>query len=63
MTQITTTPEILNAAMELLTDYIELIELKQLPTIYYENNPVIKIKQNIKHLKLMKISEDYRLKQ
>ena len=59
----TTTPEVLNAAMELLTDYIELIELNQLPTIYYENNPVIKIKQNIKHLKLMRIFEEYRLKQ
>ena len=59
----TTTPEVLNAAMELLADYIKLIELNQLPTIYYENNPVIKIKQNIKHLKLMRIFEEYRLKQ
>ena len=63
MTQITKTPEVLNAAMELLADYIKLIEKYQYSSLHYENNPIIKIKQNIKHLKLMRIFEEYRLKQ
>ena len=62
MTQTTTTSEILNQAIKLLTDYYQSIEKYQHSSLHYENNPIIKIKQNIKHLKLMKISEEYRLK-
>jgi hypothetical protein len=57
MTQITTTPEILKTSIELLEDYYIRIEKYH----YYKLHS--DIKKNIKHLKLMKISEDYRLKQ
>ena len=62
-TQTTTTPEILNQAIKLLTNYIKSIEKYQHSSLHYENNPVIDIKKNIRHLNLMKISEEYRLKQ
>ena len=62
-TQTTTTPEILKTSIELLTDYIKSIEKYQHSSLNYENNPVIDIKKNIRHLNLMRIAEEYRLKQ
>ena len=61
-TQTTTTPEILNQAIKLLTDYYQSIEKYQHSSLHYKDNPVINIKKNIRHLNLMKISEEYRLK-
>ena len=62
-TTTTTTPEILKTSIELLTDYIKSIEKYQHSSLHYENNPVIDIKKNIRHLNLMRIAEEYRLKQ
>jgi len=71
MTQITKTPEVLETSMELLTDYLNWIDETKKTNILNNNQDLNKwldiltnnVKQNIKHLKLMRISEEYRLKQ
>ena len=57
-----TTPEILAQAMELLHCYHRMIESNEDNKGNVWSSPVEDIKKNIKHLKLMKIAEEYRLR-
>ena len=60
----TTTPEVLNAAIDYLNRLIAIMEKHHLDYASYGiDHLTLPIKQNIKHLKLMRISEEYRLKQ
>ena len=70
MTQTTTTPEILKTSIDLLTDYKNWIDETKKTNILNNNQDLNKwldiltddVKKNIRHLNLMRIAEDYRLK-
>ena len=70
-TQTTTTPEILKTSIELLTDYKNWINETKKTNILNNNQDLNKwldiltddVKKNIRHLNLMRIAEEYRLKQ
>lgn len=70
MTQTTTTPEILKTSIDLLTDYKNWIDETKKTNILNNNQDLNKwldiltddVKKNIRHLNLMRIAEEYRLK-
>lgn len=68
-TQTTTTPEILKTSIDLLTDYYKSVEKLHYPkgiqqsSLHTDNGLIFIIKKNIRHLNLMRIAEEYRLKQ